>query len=67
MPLYEYLCINCGASFEHFVRSVSTPEAIICPKCAGTEVNKKFSTFGTKGAAGISSMSSGDTCSTGGG
>lgn len=67
MPLYEYLCVECGSSFEYLVRSASSQEAIVCPKCASTTVNKKFSTFGMKGAAGSSSSSAGDTCSTGGG
>jgi len=67
MPLFEYQCITCGTVFEHFVRSTAKQEEIICPKCAGSEVNKKFSTFGMKGAAGSGAVSSGDACATGGG
>ena len=70
MPLYEYVCINCGTAFEQFVRSASAQEAVACPKCASALVNKQFSTFGTKGAGGFSGSSSaaGDaSCSTGGG
>ncbi len=67
MPLFEYQCITCGTVFEHFVRSTIKQEEIICPTCAGSEVNQKFSTFGMKGAAGGGAVSSGDTCSTGGG
>jgi putative FmdB family regulatory protein len=67
MPLYEYLCVECGSSFEYLVRSAGSQEAIVCPKCASTTVNKKFSTFGMKGAAGSSSAASSDACSTGGG
>ncbi|MFO7631989.1 MAG: zinc ribbon domain-containing protein [Caldilinea sp.] len=68
MPLYEYVCSDCGAFFEHWVRSASSKEAIACPQCQSAEVDKKFSTFGVKGSAGgSSSMSSGDNCSTGGG
>ena len=54
MPLYEYVCINCGTAFEQFVRSASSQEAVTCPKCASMLVNKQFSTFGTKGAGGFS-------------
>ncbi len=67
MPLYEYVCSNCGALFEHWVRSASVAEAIICPHCQSTRVDKKFSTFGVKGSVGNSNPSAGDACSTGGG
>lgn len=71
MPLYEYTCITCGNAFEHFMRSASSQDAVTCPKCAGTQVNKQFSTFGMKGASGSSAGSNapaGDaSCSTGGG
>ena len=70
MPLYEYICINCGTAFEQFVRSASAQEAVACPKCASTLVNKQFSTFWTKGAGGFSggsSAASDASCSTGGG
>ncbi len=67
MPLYEYVCINCGAAFEYLVRSASSQEKIVCPKCAGMQVSKQFSTFGVKGGAGGGGVSGGDSCSTGGG
>ena len=67
MPLYEYLCVNCGSSFEYLVRSPASKETILCPSCTSAQVNKKFSTFGMKGGAGGSSVAAGDACSTGGG
>lgn len=68
MPLYEYMCVQCGTSFEYLVRSATSTEAIVCPKCASTTVNKKFSTFGMKGGSGGgSSISDSAACSTGGG
>ena len=67
MPLYEYVCADCGAFFEQWVRSASAKEEIVCPQCRSAAVDKKFSTFGVKGGAGASSVSSGDNCSTGGG
>jgi len=67
MPLYEYICVHCGASFEYLVRSASSTEAIACPKCASVEVSKKFSTFGMQGGAGKRSVSDSASCSTGGG
>ena len=66
MPIFEFMCVNCGSSFEHLVRSSAVQEAILCPHCASSTVNKKFSTFGMKGAAG-GSISSGDSCAPSGG
>jgi len=43
MPLYEYVCASCSGRFERFVRSWS--EAVTCPACQGTEVEKQVSTF----------------------
>lgn len=71
MPLFEYICVNCGTAFEQFVRSASAQEAVTCPKCASTLVNKQFSTFGMKGTGGFSgggsTAASDASCSTGGG
>lgn len=67
MPIFEFVCVNCGTSFEHLVRSTAVQEAIVCPKCESSIVNKKFSTFGVKGAAAGGSVSSSSSCATGGG
>lgn len=69
MPLYEYVCMHCGAAFEQWVRSASSKELIACPNCQSVEVSKQFSTFGVKGGSigGSSSVAAGDSCSTGGG
>ncbi|MBU6350868.1 MAG: zinc ribbon domain-containing protein [Chloroflexi bacterium] len=67
MPLYEYVCAQCGTFFEYWMRSAGALEAVVCPHCQSQEVSKKFSTFGMKGSAGGSSVSTGDSCTTGGG
>ena len=69
MPLFEYVCVHCGAAFEYLARNSSVKEAVVCPKCASVEVSKKFSTFGVKGGSvsGGTSAPAGDSCSTGGG
>ncbi len=43
MPIYEYLCPDCGHPFEELVSGTETPR---CPACAGERVQKQFSTFG---------------------
>ncbi|MBN1401580.1 MAG: zinc ribbon domain-containing protein [Anaerolineae bacterium] len=57
MPIYEYQCEVCGASFDKFVRSMSASLQIECPKCHSTDCKKKLSLFGTT-SAGASAASS---------
>jgi len=43
VPLYEYACPGCGAKFEKLVRRFG--EAVACPVCASTDVEKQLSVF----------------------
>jgi putative FmdB family regulatory protein len=45
MPLFEYTCRACGHRFETFVSASRTPH---CPKCESVDLEKVFSTFGTR-------------------
>lgn len=48
MPMFEFDCRSCGHQFETLVMSGrATPR---CPKCEGTELEKRFSVFGTGGS-----------------
>jgi putative FmdB family regulatory protein len=42
MPIYEYVCTDCKSHFEELV-SISSPEIIRCPQCAGVNVKKTIS------------------------
>jgi putative FmdB family regulatory protein len=66
MPLYEYVCASCSGKFERYVRSFG--EAVACPSCAGTEVEKQLSTFAFAGGQGAASPSpaGGGSCCGGG-
>lgn len=69
MPLFEYMCVRCGANFEVLVRSSGTQE-IVCPTCKSTTVQKQMSSFAVKGGAsgGVSAgSSSGGGCAPSGG
>ena len=46
MPVYEYACRKCGHEFEELVFGEEKPP---CPKCKSTQLEKKFSVFGTQG------------------
>lgn len=49
MPMYEYVCKECGNRFEKLVRASDDPQAIRCPTCASGTVERAFSTFATGG------------------
>lgn len=71
MPIYEYLCDDCGARYEQIVLSKSTK--IACPKCASERRTLQLSVFSApakNGSAGAASsangMAAGPCCGMGG-
>jgi putative FmdB family regulatory protein len=48
MPIFEYVCGECGHQFERIVRGA---EALSCPACASASLQKQLSVFAvnTKG------------------
>lgn len=49
MPIHEYVCQDCGESFEKLVRAADQPE---CPRCHSVALDKKLSVFATANAGG---------------
>ncbi len=47
MPIYEYRCKVCGEKFEVY-RGYNDEEKAICPECSSRDVERVFSTFGSK-------------------
>lgn len=41
MPIYEFVCADCGESFEKLV--FGSDPAVVCPKCGSHETEKKVS------------------------
>lgn len=39
MPIYDYLCKDCGHEFEALVRNAQQPA---CPSCKGMELDRRF-------------------------
>jgi len=67
MPVYEYVCRDCGRAFERYVQRWS--EAVTCPACAGGAVEKQLSTFAMAGRAsgsGGGPLAGGGCCGGGG-
>jgi putative FmdB family regulatory protein len=60
MPIYEYVCADCGKAFEKLMRfsdpNIDHPD---CPECESDKTHKRLSTFASFGSAG--SNASGDS------
>lgn len=52
MPIYEYVCNQCGHRFEQLVPSGTVTEEIACPSCRKRNARKVMSTFGIGRSAG---------------
>ena len=57
MPIFEFICQNCGEPFEELVRSLSAETEVICPACGSQKVKKQVSTFASRVAGGSSRLS----------
>jgi len=61
MPIFEFVCGDCGNEFEELVMSRSAE--VSCPKCASSRVNKMMSVCAVKSGDKFVSSSGGDGCS----
>ncbi len=62
MPIFEFLCQNCGKEFEYLV--FRTDEEVKCPECGQLSVNKLMSTCAAKvGQKFTSTSKAGASCS----
>ena len=71
MPIYEYLCDDCGTHYEQIV--LSKGAKVACPKCASQRHTLQLSVFSapakngaSESSANESSMASGSCCGMGG-
>jgi putative FmdB family regulatory protein len=72
MPIYEYVCDDCGERYERIV--MNQKQAITCPKCESAKSTIQLSVFaahgyGSKASGGSSSgpaSGSGGSCCGGG-
>jgi putative FmdB family regulatory protein len=69
MPIFEFICTECGQHFEELVRSSTSADEVICPFCASSQVKKQLSTFATRVSGGSLSTrfasAPASSCSTG--
>lgn len=52
MPIYEFVCEDCGVEFEELLRSSNDIQNVTCPTCLGEHVAKKISVFASSAAGG---------------
>ena len=50
MPIYEYICDDCGTQYEKIV--LSKAQEIACPKCASRKNKLQLSVFATSTGSG---------------
>ena len=67
MPIFEFICQECGSPFEELVRSSSAIGEVSCPFCESSKVAKQISTFASKVAVSVGSLptASAASCSSG--
>jgi putative FmdB family regulatory protein len=69
MPIYEYVCDDCGERYERIVFNQKT--AVTCPKCSSAKHTLQLSVFAAPSnggkASGGSSSGSGPMSGSGGG
>ena len=65
MPIYEFVCDNCGTEFEELV--FGSDEETPCPGCESTKVRRKPSAFAFKSGSKFVSSGGGscDGCTPG--
>ena len=45
MPIYEYVCLDCGERYSLLVRSLSSPVTPACSRCGSSQARKLVSPF----------------------
>ena len=51
MPIFEYVCKDCGKDFEALVMRAKGNSKANCPACEGKKVERKLSVFAVASAA----------------
>jgi putative FmdB family regulatory protein len=55
MPIYEYLCQDCGSKFEKLVRRSGDASELECPSCGQKHLRQELSTFAAHANGGTKS------------
>jgi putative FmdB family regulatory protein len=63
MPIYEYICDDCGTKFEKLVRR--NQDGVACPSCGESHLKTALSTFAAHSSNGKSQASQFPSCAGG--
>jgi len=64
MPLYSYVCNDCGESFDLLIGVTAQKAEIKCSKCGSENIDKTFGSFNMSGS-GSKKSGSDMSCPTG--
>ena len=64
MPIFEYLCDDCGTKFEKLVRNRASTD-VLCPSCGESHVTTQLSTFAAHASSPRSSQEALPSCASG--
>ena len=64
MPIFEYLCDDCGTKFEKLVRNGASND-VLCPSCGESHVTTQLSTFAAHASSPRSSQEALPSCASG--
>lgn len=64
MPIYSYICKDCGEKFDLLIGVTAEKEELKCKKCGSKKIDRKISGFsvGRSSNSGSDSICSADTC-----
>ena len=66
MPIYEFLCPDCGERFERLLPVSGKSSRAVCPRCGSKGARKVYSSFGVgKAPASDTGSCPTGTCPTG--
>ncbi|MEW6557698.1 MAG: zinc ribbon domain-containing protein [Elusimicrobiota bacterium] len=65
MPIYTYICKDCGQNFELLVGMNDSDKGLKCEKCGSRNIQRTIASFNTGVASSSSSAPSCPTCSSG--
>jgi putative FmdB family regulatory protein len=60
MPIFEYVCGDCGTRFEKILQHWDDPTD--CSKCQSAKVTRQISTFAVGAPSNGGSISAGEAC-----
>ncbi|MCB0072673.1 MAG: zinc ribbon domain-containing protein [Caldilineaceae bacterium] len=55
MPMYEYMCVTCGGTYEKLLPMSKADDAQSCPKCGSDKSRRQLSSFSFGGGSSSSS------------